>query len=81
MDGSGHAGLAPDEAISLERHDHLVNRWRADLKVTLHIGFGGVGVLVSANSSFLKFWKHDISSMWSARGSLPKGIRRQIWMS
>ena len=41
MDGSGGAWLTADETISLERHDHLVNRWRGDLKVALHIGLGG----------------------------------------
>ena len=41
MDASGDAGLTPDETISFERHDHLVDRWRADLKVALHVGFGG----------------------------------------
>jgi hypothetical protein len=30
-----------DEAISFERHDHLMDRGRADLKVALHVGFGG----------------------------------------
>jgi len=41
LDTSGDAGLTPNEAISFERHDHLVDRWRADLKVTLHVGLGG----------------------------------------
>ena len=41
MDASGDAGLTPNEAISFERHDHLVDRGRADLKVALHIGLGG----------------------------------------
>jgi hypothetical protein len=43
--------LTADETISFERHDHLVHRGRADLKVALHIGLGwrapehvGVGV-------------------------------------
>jgi hypothetical protein len=31
----------PDGAISFERHDHLVDRRRTDLKVALHIGLGG----------------------------------------
>ena len=31
----------PNEAISFERHDHLVDRGRGDLKVALHIGLGG----------------------------------------
>ena len=33
--------VTPNEAISFEHHDHLVDRGRADLKVALHIGFGG----------------------------------------
>ena len=37
----GDAGLTADEAISFERHDHLVDRGRADLKVALHVGLGG----------------------------------------
>jgi hypothetical protein len=37
----GDAGLAADEAISLERHDHLVNRRRTDAEVALHVSFGG----------------------------------------
>ena len=41
MDASRDGGLTPNEAISFERHDHLVNRWRGDLKVALHIGLGG----------------------------------------
>ena len=41
MDASGDAGLTPNEAISFERHDHLVDRGRADLKVALHVGLGG----------------------------------------
>ena len=41
FDASGDAGLTADEAISFERHDHLVNRGRADLKVALHVGLGG----------------------------------------
>ena len=40
LDASGDAGLAADETISFERHDHLVDRWRADLEVALHVGFG-----------------------------------------
>ena len=30
-----------NETISFERHDHLVDRGRADLKVALHVGLGG----------------------------------------
>ena len=41
LDTSGDAGLTANEAISFERHDHLVDRGRADLKVALHIGLGG----------------------------------------
>ena len=41
LDASGDTGLTPNEAISFEHHDHLVDRGRADLKVALHIGFGG----------------------------------------
>jgi hypothetical protein len=40
LGASGDAGLTPKEAISFERHDHLVDRGRADLKVTLHVGLG-----------------------------------------
>ena len=38
MDASGDAGLTPNEAVSFERHDHLVDRGWADLKVALHVG-------------------------------------------
>ena len=41
LDASGQAGLTPDEAISFERHDHLVDRRRADPKVALHVGLSG----------------------------------------
>ena len=41
LDASGDTGLTPNEAISFECQDHLVDRWRGDLKVKLHIGFGG----------------------------------------
>ena len=41
MDASGDAGLTANEAVSFERHDHLVDRGRADLKVALHIGLRG----------------------------------------
>jgi len=44
LDASGDAWLTANEAISFERHDHLVDRGRADLKVALHVGLGGVGV-------------------------------------
>ena len=41
MDASGDAGLTKNQAISFERHDHLVDRGRANLKVTLHVGLCG----------------------------------------
>jgi hypothetical protein len=41
LDASGDTGLTPNEAISFEHHEHLVDRGRADLKVVLHIGFCG----------------------------------------
>ena len=41
MDASGDAGLTSNEAVSLEGHDHLVDRGRADLKMALHVGLGG----------------------------------------
>jgi len=41
LDASGDAGLTPNEAISFERHDHLVDRRRANSKVVLHVGLGG----------------------------------------
>ena len=41
FDASGDAGLTPDQAVSFERHDHLMDRGRADLKVALHVGLGG----------------------------------------
>jgi len=41
LDASGDAGLTSNEAILFERHDHLMDRGRADLKVALHIGLGG----------------------------------------
>ena len=40
-DASGNAGLTSNETISFEGHDHLVDRWRADLKVALHVGLCG----------------------------------------
>ena len=41
LDASGDTWLTPNEAVSFERHDHLVDRGRADLKVALHVGLGG----------------------------------------
>ena len=40
MNASGDARLTANEAVSFERHDHLVDRGRADLKVALHVGLG-----------------------------------------
>jgi hypothetical protein len=33
--------LTPDEAVSFEGDDHLVDRRRADAEVALDVGFGG----------------------------------------
>ena len=33
-------GLAADQAISFERHDHLMDRGWADAEMALHIGLG-----------------------------------------
>ena len=33
-------GLASDQAISFERHDHLMDRGWADAEMALHIGLG-----------------------------------------
>jgi len=41
IDASCDAGLTSNEAVSLKRHNHLVDRGRADLKVALHVGLGG----------------------------------------
>jgi hypothetical protein len=41
LDASGDAGLASDQAGSLESEDHLMNGWWADAEVALHVGFGG----------------------------------------
>jgi transposase len=32
--------LSSDESCLFEREHHLVNRWRADAKISLHVGFG-----------------------------------------
>jgi len=40
FDASGDAGLTSYQAVSFEGGDHLVNRWRADAEVALHVGFG-----------------------------------------
>jgi hypothetical protein len=41
FDASGDAGLTADQPGAFERDDHLVDRWRADPKVALQVGFGG----------------------------------------
>ena len=41
LDASRGAGLTANETISFERHDHLVDRRRADSKVALQVGLGG----------------------------------------
>ena len=41
LDAPGNAWLTANKAISFERHYHLVDRGRADLKVLLHVGLGG----------------------------------------
>ena len=41
LDASGYAGLTPDQAISFERHHHLMDRGRTDLEMALHVGLGG----------------------------------------
>ena len=33
--------MTPDKTCSFEGDYHLVNRWRANLEVALHVGFGG----------------------------------------
>ena len=40
LDASGDAGLAFDQAGSLESEDHLMNGGWADGEVALHVGFG-----------------------------------------
>ena len=32
---------SPDEAGAFEGEDHLVDGWRGDAEVALHVGFGG----------------------------------------
>jgi hypothetical protein len=32
--------LAPDQALAFECDHHLVDAWRGDLEVALHVGFG-----------------------------------------
>ena len=41
LDASGHAGLTPNEAVSFEGDDHLVNRRRADAEMSLDVFFCG----------------------------------------
>ena len=41
LDAPWDAGLTPNEAISFEGHDHLMDRGRAYLEVALHVGLGG----------------------------------------
>ena len=41
MDASWLSWLSSDEALSFEGEDHLMDRWRRDLEVALHVGFGG----------------------------------------
>ena len=40
FDASGEARLTANEAVALECKDHLVNRRRGDLEMSLHVGFG-----------------------------------------
>ena len=40
VDASSDAGQSRDEAVAFEAKDHLMNRWRADTEVPLHVGFG-----------------------------------------
>lgn len=41
LDASGDAGFAADQSGPIEVEDHLMDRGRADTKVTLDVGFGG----------------------------------------
>jgi len=41
FDAARDTGLSSDEAGALEGHDHLMDRWRCDLEMALHVGFGG----------------------------------------
>ena len=41
MDAPWLSRLSSDEALSLEGDDHLMDGWRRDLEVALHVGFGG----------------------------------------
>ncbi len=41
MDAPWLSGLSSDEALSFEGEDHLMDAWRRDLEVALHVGLGG----------------------------------------
>ena len=41
LDASGGSGRSADEAQSFEGEDHLVDRGRRDLEVSLQFGLGG----------------------------------------
>ena len=41
LDAAWLSWLSFDEAGSFEGKDHLMDRWRGDLEVALHVGFGG----------------------------------------
>ena len=40
FDASGDTWLASDQTGAFERKNHLVNRGRRDLEMTLHVGLG-----------------------------------------
>jgi len=40
FDASGDTWLAADQAGAFECKNHLVNRWRGDLEMALHVGLG-----------------------------------------
>ena len=40
LDASGNTWLTANEAVSFEGNDHLMNRRRTDLEMTLDVGFG-----------------------------------------
>ena len=40
FDASGDTWLTSDQAGAFECKNHLVNRWRGDLEMALHIGLG-----------------------------------------
>jgi hypothetical protein len=41
LDAPWSSRLSSDEALSFEGEYHLMDRWRRDLEVALHVGFGG----------------------------------------